>query len=273
MAIWPVAALRNGLSTSTRTQFGSPAAYDNLTALSILMLVRTRTANDDRVLLGKGVSLTNWSLRLFGTGGAVEFVWGAATTDLTYTTNETPLRPPTNALGRNGWRWIACTVDQAATAGDLVRIYYSYLGARGTPPTWTTATFATATDGAGGYDDDNASNLVMGGTTSATNAYQGDIAMVFLANSRLPLATLTQVAMRPMDFRSQALLLAFPGENGARYVRNHSTKLSQHGAISTAVPCNGPPWAPWAAPDDDLYADAAAVTSSLLLRRRRAAWR
>jgi hypothetical protein len=247
--------MRFGLTTSTRVDFGSAAAVDNLTAMTIVLLMRNYQAiTSGRAIVSKGTTTSNWSLRTSGSN--LRFLWNRATTDLDYITSDTPA--PTNDTGR--WKWVAVTVDQAGSAGSLVAVYHGRLGQPGQPPRLTTSTFGTNTDGADAYDDDNASTIRLCGDQGGTNSAQADVAFCALFGTALSLQTIRKVMVNPLAYRASALVLAFPGQSGKTYVKNHAVgTFTTDGAITSAQPISGPQWAPWETPADDEPAAVAAA--------------
>lgn len=243
----PHQALRCGLTTSARADFGSAAALDNMTALTIILLSRPyMTPTAGRALVSKGSSTINPSFRV-STSNQLQFVWGRATTDLTYTTTDVAGTRPFDHVGHIGFKWFVCRVDQAGSAGALAKIQTGRLGSRGKVPVLYTHTIASPADGSGAFDDDSASSLWLGADPNATNSAQIDHAFFMLFSSYLSDTDLFRAMKNPMALRHNAKILAFPGMNGSRYVKNwagHPTPAA-NGVITGATPMTGPLWLPW----------------------------
>jgi hypothetical protein len=253
----PVPAMRFGIQTSARVDFGSGSAVDNLTAMTIILLTRNYTAiTSGRAIFSKGTTTADWSLRT--SGANLRFLWNRATTDLDYITSDTPA--PTNDTGR--WRWIAVTVNQGGSAGSLVAVYHGRMGQPGQPPLLTTSTFGTNNDGSGAYDDDTGSTIRICCDQGSVNSAQADVAFCAMFGSVLAFQDIRKVMMNPMAYRRSALIMAFPGASGRTYVKNYAlSTFTTNGSMTNALAVSGPQWAPWEPPPDEEPAAVAAAAS------------
>jgi hypothetical protein len=259
-----IPALRFGLTTAPRVDYGSGSVLDNLTAMTLLLVVRPYTTpSSGRAIVSKGTSTANWSLRV--SGANVQFLWNRATTDLSYITNDAPV----SRVGR--WSYLTVTVDQAGSAGALVAVRSGTLGPVGTPIRLTASTFGTNTDGVGSFDDDNAETLRLLCDNGGTNSAQFDCCFFALFPSVLSERRQAAVFDNPLAHRYDARVLSFPGHAGKRFVKNFAGLPASlpDGVVTSAVPIGGPSWAPWDNIDDDDLNIASTPPSGLLLRRRR----
>lgn len=173
-----------GNATTDRVNCGSPAAADDLTALTVIATARLTTLIGGRVLLGKrsGGTFGNtgqpgWAFSYNGTTGSLQATWTRATTNLIYRSTDN-LAPNVGT-----WYHLAMTIDQGATAGSLARLYGAPVGS----PLVETSAYSTAQDGGGAYSSDAAQDLLIGNVASLTLAPDGDIDRVALYTGVLTL--------------------------------------------------------------------------------------
>lgn len=171
-------------ANSNRVDCGSPAAFDDLTSLTIIVTARLAAIVTGQPFLGKrsgalfgNTTQPGWGFIVGSATGQIRFTWTRATTNLTYTSGDN-LAPSTNV-----WYHVAVTVDQGASAGSLIRIYAAPVGAL----LVEASSYSTATDGAGAYSSDAAQNLLIGNVGSLDSGLNGDIDRVALYTGALSL--------------------------------------------------------------------------------------
>ena len=166
-------ALTFGSTTGSRVA-GVADALDDMTRVTIAILVRPTTFTDNRAIVSKGTTTTGWALSLSGTGGNVKFVWQNVVTDTTYTSTSTPLK-------LNNWTWLMVTADTSLGVGLKIAMWSAPFGGSG-PPSAVTLT-ATA-EGVGLNSSDAPDNFSIG-NLGTTLAFQGDISLVALSRGAL----------------------------------------------------------------------------------------
>jgi hypothetical protein len=165
--------------------FGSPAAFDELTAMSYLVLVKARALTAGTVLVAKkqdGGATVGWRFSMSGTSGAVGF-------NRRYNSDATNYITAADVLVVDTWRWVGVTFDQSAGAGAKVKVYACNFGGSLTE----TASYPTATDAATAFAGDAAMNFRIGNystTPSTTITPSADMEYAVLYNAVLTSANL-----------------------------------------------------------------------------------
>jgi hypothetical protein len=176
-------ALLFGAVNSNRVDCTSAAAFDNLTALSILVLARIDTLTASRHFMAKrlnGSTGAGWQFRLIGgTPNTLSFRWTRATTTLNY------VGADAQAVA-GAWRWYAATCDQAGVAGSLVKFYAGPYGGSLTE----TSSYSTATDGSGAYSSDAAEPVMISNNGGTSESLQGAIEHAVLYTGAVSLVNL-----------------------------------------------------------------------------------
>lgn len=179
-------ALQFTNGTIMHVDMGSPAAFDDLTTLSALLLVNVGAFGPGgTVLIAKKVDggmSAGWGLSLPGTTGQVSF-------NRRYTSDATVYTSGDNMMSATGtWRWVACTFDQSAASGQKVKLYSGAYGGSLTEAT----SYSTATDAATASLSDASRTLRLGHYNSAAppSTPTGAIEYAVLYNAAVSLANL-----------------------------------------------------------------------------------
>jgi hypothetical protein len=178
-------ALRFTNGVLEHVDFGSPVAFDELTAMSCLLLVKARALIAGTVLISKkqdGGATVGWRISMSGTSGAVGF-------NRRYASDATIYASTTDMLVVDTWRWVALTFDESGSAGAKVKMYACDFGGSLTE----TASYPTTTDAATAFAGDSAMNLRLGNystTPSTTITPSADIEYAVLYDAVLSSANL-----------------------------------------------------------------------------------
>lgn len=244
-----VPAMKFGVGTSHRVSFGSASDIDDLTAMTVVALVKSYTSITSRALVSKGSTTAGWSLRV--ATGVVSYVRVNGTTNLSYPAASATL-PTTTPF----WTWVAASYDPGRSAGDLVRLYSARHPTTPAPIALTVDSLGTTADGSGAYTSDASSNLTIGAYGSAIGSPGVAMALAAVFSSALTKAEIEEFIANPLRYAYQTKLLVIPGLYGSAVVPDWSPAARASTVSGPPPGANGPSWAPWMAHQD---ADLATV--------------
>ena len=169
-------ALRFGSLTTDGVTCGNGLnkVFDNMVVFTVAFVVRPTTLATGAEIWAKAnarSSIVGWEFVQSDALGNLRLKAAAATVNLEYITNTTPLAPV------NVWRFVAATGNFNGGAGTRIHIYAS----KSLTAPLTEAGYGTKTEPSGAQSNDSANTLDIGNIgTAQINGFGGDIALALV---------------------------------------------------------------------------------------------
>lgn len=210
-------------ATTDVVNCGSDASFTGLDPWTVLMWVKVTTLTNNRYFWSKGAGGSNNRRSvclLSGTSGDIGVVLDRATTDLNYTSSNTP-------FSSSSWKFLAVTFHSTNSSNNLVHIYVGSLSTLATE-----VTYVVRIDGSGAFASDSGESWRVGNLKAESGAIQGTIAYTQVISDELSLAQIRALQFRPRVIPNTKLFLNL-GFNGT----GTQTDLSGNGNNGTVTGC------------------------------------
>lgn len=220
------AGLRFGTAAADNVIIPSATSIDNLDPYTMIVRGTITTLTNGFGYWGKGFASNNsrhMQCIASGTTGNITITMDRATSDLTYTSNSTPLASLDTPFT------LAMTFNSAGGAGLIIKAYISTNG-----QTFSTVTWGTTTGGSGAFQSDATRRLVLGNVALADSALASTMWEAHLLAEELSVTQLMQSQLRRFTKLGTTRGLWSLAE-GPLLVRDRSG-FGNHGIVTGAVP-------------------------------------